>query len=104
LWKTVAFTRSDVENGVIKTVATDDLVRASVSSLLGSLDLRVDLAGLGVVLGQGPVTNLLRAVLQTAAAPLDGVVNSLNSLLGVGLGEADVRMNGVSCRPAVLVA
>jgi uncharacterized membrane protein len=29
---------------------------------------------------------------------------SLTSLLGVGLGEADVRMNGVSRRPAVLVA
>lgn len=104
LWKTVAFAKSDIESGVTKTVATDDIVRASVSSLLGSLDLRVDLLGLGIVLGQAPVTNLLRAVLQTVAAPLDGVVNSLTSLLGVGLGEADVRMNGVSCRPAVLVA
>ncbi|MCC7266267.1 MAG: hypothetical protein IT546_02885 [Caulobacteraceae bacterium] len=103
-WKTVAFAGTDIEGGVTKTVATDDIVRASVSSLLGGLDLRVDLLGLGIVLGQGPVTSLLRAVLQTLAAPLDGVVNSLTSLLGVGLGEADVRMNGISCRPAVLVA
>ena len=104
LWKTVAFAQSDIDGGVTKTVATDDIVRASVSSLLGSLDLRVELLGLGIVLGEGPVTNLLRAVLSAVAAPLDGVLNTLTSLLGVGLGEADVRMNGLSCRPAVLVA
>lgn len=104
LWKTVAFGEADIDGGVIKTVATDDIVRASVSSLLGNLDLRVELLGLGIVLGQGPVTALLRTVLSTVAAPLDGVLNTLTSLLGVGLGEADVRMNGLSCRPAVLVA
>ncbi|WP_312163432.1 TadG family pilus assembly protein [Phenylobacterium sp.] len=101
-WKSARFTRADIQAGTIKTVATDDIARATVSSLLGNLDLDVDVLGIG--LGLGPITSALSGALGALAAPLDGVLNTLTGLLGVKLGEADVRMNGLRCRDAALVA
>jgi uncharacterized membrane protein len=49
------------------------------------------------------VTTALNSTLSTVATPLDGVINSLTGLLGLGLGEADVRVNGVRCNAVALV-
>jgi uncharacterized membrane protein len=102
-WQDVKFSGSDIAEGTVKTVKTDDLVQGVFSSLLGKLSLSVKLLGLGIGLGQGPVTSAIDSSLSTVAAPLDGVVNSLTSLLGVGLGEADVQVNGVRCNAVALV-
>ena len=101
-WKTARFTRADIQAGTIKTVATDDIAKATVSSLLGNLDLDVDILGIG--LGLGPITSALSGTLGAIAGPLDGVLNALTGLLGVRLGEADVQLNGLRCRDAALVA
>ncbi|MBT9469736.1 MAG: TadG family pilus assembly protein [Pseudomonadota bacterium] len=101
-WKTVRFTRADIQAATMKTVATDDIAQATVSSLLGSLDLDVHVLGLG--LGLGGIASALTSTLTTLAAPLDTVLNSLTKLLGVQVGKADVRMNGLRCRDAALVA
>ena len=101
-WKTVRFTRADIQAATMKTVATDDIAPATVSSLLGSLDLDVHVLGLG--LGLGGIASALTSTLTTLAAPLDTVLNSLTKLLGVQVGKADVRMNGLRCRDAALVA
>lgn len=101
-WKTARFTRADIQAGTIKTVATDDIAEATVSSLLGNLDLDVDILGIG--LGLGPITSALSGTLGAIAGPLDGVLNALTGLLGVRLGEADVQLNGLRCRDAALVA
>ncbi|MBB3889623.1 putative membrane protein [Phenylobacterium haematophilum] len=101
-WKTARFTRADIQAGTIKTVATDDIAKATVSSLLGNLDLDVDILGIG--LGLGPITSALSGTLGAIAAPLEGVLNALTGLLGVRLGEADVQLNGLRCRDAALVA
>ncbi|MGE0827755.1 MAG: pilus assembly protein TadG-related protein [Hyphomonadaceae bacterium] len=101
-WQDVTFTGEEIARGDVKTVATRDIATASVSSLLRHLELEVRVGGLGV--GAGPVTAALRPALSAAAAPLDQLVNSLTDLLGVHLGEADVRVNGVRCDGAALVA
>jgi len=102
-WQSVKFSGTDITSGTVKTVKTNDLVQGVFSSLLGKLSLTVKLLGLGIGLGQGPVTAAVNSTLSAVAAPLDGVVNSLTSLLGVGLGEADVRVNGVRCNAVALV-
>jgi uncharacterized membrane protein len=102
-WQDVKFSGSDIAAGTVKTVKTDDLVQGVFSSLLGKLNLSVNLLGLGIGLGQGPVTSAVNSSLSAVATPLDGVVNSLTSLLGVGLGEADVRVNGLRCNAVALV-
>ncbi|MBX3510723.1 MAG: hypothetical protein KF700_05940 [Hyphomonadaceae bacterium] len=98
----VRFSASEIERRVVKSVATRDAAQATVSSLLGRTSLTVRALGLGV--NAGAVTAPMRQVLTNAAAPLDSLLNGLTDLLGVRLGEADVRVNGVRCGGAALVA
>ncbi|HRP09908.1 MAG TPA: TadG family pilus assembly protein [Terricaulis sp.] len=99
-WRRVRFSGADIDNGVMKTVSTRDAARATLASLLGDTDLSVRVLGLG--LGLGGVTQALRGTLSGVAAPLDGLVNGLTDLLGVRLGQADVRVNGVRCGAALV--
>lgn len=101
-WQNVRFSGAEIDRGTVKTVSTRDAARATISSLLGQTDLTVRVLGLG--LGTGAVTTALRSTLTSVAAPLDELVNGLTDLLGVRLGEADVRVNGVRCGGAALVA
>lgn len=101
-WTNVRFNNSDIERGTVKSVHTTDAARATVSTLLGKTKLTVRAAGLG--LSTGALTSAVQGVLTTAAGPLDNLVNGLSDLLGVRLGEADVRVNGVRCGGAALVA
>lgn len=101
-WQSVRFSGDDIERGTVKSVQTRDAARATISSLLGQTNLTVRAGGLG--LSTGAVTSSVQGALTAAAAPLDQLVNGLSDLLGVRLGEADVRVNGVRCGGAALVA
>ncbi|MBX3431346.1 MAG: hypothetical protein KF779_17305 [Hyphomonadaceae bacterium] len=101
-WSTVRFNNSDIERSTVKTVSTGDAARATVSTLLGQTNLTVRAAGLG--LNTTALTSAVGDVLSSAAGPLDSLINGLSDLLGVRLGEADVRVNGVRCGGAALVA
>lgn len=104
-WQTVSFTSAEVKAGAVKTVKTNDTLAAATASLLANLDLDVDFAGLiHVGLGEAAILAALKPLLETAATPLDGVITSLTDLLGLGVGEADVRVNGLRCGVAALVA
>jgi uncharacterized membrane protein len=97
----VAFDQSEIDDRTVKSVGTRNALQSAIATLLGRLDLRVEAGGLR--LGLTPVsTELVSQQLQAVAAPLDEVVSSLLEALGVRLGEADVRVNGASCRPGVL--
>jgi uncharacterized membrane protein len=102
-WQDVSFDGSEIAAGTVKTVKTGDLMKSLFSTLLGTFDLKVNLLGLGLGLGKGPVAAALNSTLSTVATPLDGVIDSLTGLLGLGLGEADVRVNGVRCNAVALV-
>lgn len=103
-WRTVRFNQDEVRGRVVKTVSTTDLAQATVSTLLRNLSLKADILGLGVGLGDSALTGAVAALLAPLASPLDDVLNSLTALVGVRLGQADVRMNGLRCRDAALVA
>jgi uncharacterized membrane protein len=102
-WQSVSFSGDDISSGLIKTVKTTDIAATTFSSLLGNLNLSAQLLGLNVGLGQNAVTGVVQSTLKTVATPLDGAINGLTSLLGLGLGEADVRVNGVRCNDVALV-
>lgn len=95
------FTRSDVDNAVLKRTSTDTLAQSLVSNLVGRLTLDVQVAGLDLGLS-GAVKTLVAGLLAPIAAPLDGVVFSLLRTLGVSIGEADVRVHGIRCGGSVL--
>ncbi len=104
-WKTVSFTDAEVKAGAVKTVKTTDTLAATTASLLANLDLDVDfLNAIHLGLGDAAILNLLEPLLAAAADALDGVITSLTDLLGLGVGEADVRVNGLRCGVAALVA
>ena len=102
VWQEVDFSAADVANGVVKTVQTNNVASATISSLLGNTQVGLVVGGLTVT--TGPATSALQSLLAGAGAPMDGVVDSLTALLGVHLGEADVKIDGVRCRDAALVA
>ena len=102
VWQEVDFSAADVANGVVKTVQTNNVASATISSLLGNTQVGLVVGGLTVT--TGPATSALQSLLAGVGAPLDGVVDSLTALLGVHLGEADVKIDGVRCRDAALVA
>jgi uncharacterized membrane protein len=103
-WQQVKFTQADIDKGNVKTVSTRDIVQASLASLLGDLDLQVNILGLGLGLGKTALTSALAATLATAAPSLDNLLNSVTDLLGLHLGQADVRVDGLRCKTAVLVS
>jgi len=104
-WQTVSFTAAEVKAGAVKTVKTNDTLAAASASLLTNLDLDVDFASLiHVGLGDAAILAALKPLLEAATPPLDGVITSLTDLLGLGVGEADVRVNGLRCGVAALVA
>ncbi len=102
-WQNVTFDAADIQNGVVKTVSTQNAVDDILTSLVGNLSLNVQVLGLGLGLNQSQVTTAVVSTLNGVASPLDSVLDQLTHLTGVGLGEADVWVNGVRCQNVALV-
>jgi uncharacterized membrane protein len=94
-WTPLTFDRTEVEARAVKSVSTTTIAGSLASSLLGRLDVRVNALGLG--LGLGGLEQKLAVLLDPVARTLDGLLNPLLSLLGLRVGEADVRVNGLDC-------
>lgn len=99
--QTVSFSASDIANRTTKTVSTNDAISSIASSLISNTQLQVNALGLGLSLS--PLTAAVGSTLKTAAPSLDGLLNSLTGLLGVGVGQANIRINGVRCGVPMLV-
>ena len=98
----VNFSYADVTAGTVKTVSTTDFTSSLVSQLLGTLQLNVNVLGLGLGVPAGldrSVANILAADLQ----PIDQVLASTLLALGITLGDADSMVNGVRCGQGALV-
>ena len=98
----VAFSYADIAAGTVKTVSTTDFTSSLVSQLLGTLQLNVNVLGLGLGVPAGldkSVANILAADLQ----PIDQVLASTLLALGITLGDADSLVNGVRCGQGALV-
>jgi uncharacterized membrane protein len=101
----LVFSASDISNHRYKTAVTHDYTQSLVTSLVGNLDLRVDVLSLPDLLGL--VTGQLKALVRTLITPvtpvLDRIVYTALTTLGIRLGEADVTVHGVRCKNAVVV-
>jgi len=91
------FSKADIENATLKRVGTTNLLESLVSSLVHDLTLDVKVLGLDLGLGS-MLSGLVRSLLSDVARPLDAIVSSLLTTLGVRVGEADVRVHGAMCR------
>ena len=100
-WQRVPFSAAEIAANTIKTVSTTDAVTGVVASLVKTINLQVTLLGLPIPLS--PLTALVGTALTPVAPVLDTLVNQITGLLGVHLGQADVRIDGVRCGKPTLV-
>lgn len=97
----VTFSSADISNRRIKSVATNDLVHGVATSLIQRLTVNVaGLGGLGLPIGGSAA---IGTALGSVATPLDSLINQVTALVGVRVGQADVRVNGVRCGTPRLV-
>lgn len=105
--KRLNFTIADVDAGKVRRVATDTAVTALAQSLFSSLslDISIGLGALNLPLVTLPsnTTALLGNVIRGVAPDVDRLLNELLALLGLSIGQADIRVNGATCGRAVLV-
>ena len=93
---------ADIRDHTVKTVSTRDFTNSLFGSLLGDLQMKASVAGLG--LGVPPeLTGALNSTLQAVTPTIDSLLYNLLGALGVKLGQADVQVSGAVCGRAVLV-
>lgn len=98
----LSFSPSEVAARSIKTVSTKDILTSTTQTLLNNLDLNIQV----LFLTLGSPTIVQQALAQTLGAvtkPADDLLYNLLLLVGVRVGEADVRVTGVKCQSPVLV-
>jgi uncharacterized membrane protein len=104
-FQTVRFNAGDISGQTVKTATAASLPSGLIASLFGRLE--VDVQALGLGFGLGGLTSALGALLTPVGPVLDGLVHSILDMVGLKLGQADVRVHGVTCdgpeRPPVLV-
>jgi uncharacterized membrane protein len=103
------FNKTEIDNGVVKTVSTRDITQSLAASLFGELSLGVKVKALGlmpfglVLPTDFAVVTAVATILSGVTKPVDTILFNALSALGVRVGEADVRVTGVSCGRSVLV-
>ncbi len=96
------FSSSDISQARVKSVSTKDILSSTTSTLINNLDL--DVKVLTLSLGLEPLLKAaLSATLANVTAPIDTLLYNVLTLVGVKVGEADIRVTGVSCQRPVLV-
>jgi uncharacterized membrane protein len=96
----LTFSAADIAGGKPKTASTRDFLTSLTASLLGDLKLYVNNLSL---LPTALLNTLLTNILVKVTAPIDTLLYRTLSLLGIGLGNADVWVHGTRCEGAVLV-
>lgn len=99
--QSLSFSGTDIANGTIKTVSTGDIVQGIAASLISQMTLKVNVLGLGLNLSA--ITTLVGGILSGAAPTLDSILDQVTALLGVHVGQADLRVDGVRCGVGSLV-
>jgi uncharacterized membrane protein len=100
-WRQLRFSEDEIDRRAVKSANARDITSASAASLLSSLQVTVQTAGVGV--GLGGFDGAVKSTLQGAAGPLDRLLDGVSGVLGLRLGEADVTVNGLRCGQAALV-
>lgn len=98
----LTFYQTDIQQARMKKVSTKDVTTSLVSSLLKKLD--VDINVLFLTIGSPTVTqSALADTLSAATRPVDELLYNTLLVMGVKIGEADVRVTDLRCMQPVLV-
>ncbi|NKL03150.1 hypothetical protein GFM02_34250 [Rhizobium leguminosarum bv. viciae] len=99
----LTFQPTDIAAKTIKNVSTKDTLTSALQSLIKETDIQVSVLGLGVGLSKTAVQGAVADTLSGLTKPLDELLFNLLTLLGIKIGEADVRVTDVRCQQSVLV-
>lgn len=98
----LAFNSTDIGLLRSKTARVTTPITSLAQNLVSGLNFDISILGLGLAL-----PTVINTALKTAVAPLgpplDAILNGVLTTLGLGIGEADVRVYGVRCATPVLV-
>ncbi len=94
-WQALTFSGRDIDEQRLRRVSMQKAGSGLIASLLGRMEIEVNVVGLGLGLG-----NLARA-LELLVAPLgpvlDALVGQVLALAGLSIGEADLRVHALRC-------
>ncbi|WP_027684467.1 pilus assembly protein TadG-related protein [Rhizobium leguminosarum] len=99
----LTFQPADIAAKTIKNVSTKDTLTSAMASLIEETDIQVTILGLGIGLSKTVVQGAVANTLSGLTTPLDELLFNLLTLLGIQIGEADVRVTDVRCQQSVLV-
>lgn len=102
----LTFTRQDRDNKVIKKVSTTQLTGSLTQSLLSSLDPKVTALGIvqiGLPVLPANLGSTVALLVRGATGSIDTLLTEVLGLLGIAIGEVDIRVYRASCGRAVLV-
>jgi uncharacterized membrane protein len=100
--QTLTFNNQEITDQVVKSASTRDVTTSLVSSLLGELSLKAQLLFITLDLPKGTLDPLMK-ILQGVTPAVDTLLYNVLALLGVKVGEADVKVHGATCARSVLV-
>ncbi len=98
----LTFSPSEVAMGGVKSVSTRDILTSTTQTLLDNLDTDIHVLFLTIGSPQ-TVQTALAQTLRAVTPSIDTLLYNLLLTVGVRVGEADVRVTGVSCLQPVLV-
>lgn len=99
----LTYTPTEVAAGTTKSVSTRDTLTSAVRTLFGNLDVDINIKLLGLPIGIPGIAAALGSTLGAVTPAIDELLYNLLILAGVRVGEADIRVTGVSCQRPALV-
>lgn len=99
----LTYTPAEIAAGTMKSVSTRNTLTSAVRSLFGNLDAEINIKLLGLPIGIPGIASALGNTLGAVTPAIDELLYNLLLLAGVRIGEADIRVTGVSCQRSVLV-
>lgn len=96
----LTFSNSEIQAATLKTVTANGQLTGATARLLSNL--RLTLGGLPVTITTGPVGSVLTS-LSAATAPVDNLLFSILSALGLEIGAVDIAVLGTHCGGGALV-
>lgn len=98
----LTFQQADIKQATSRTVSTKDISTSLVKSLLKNVD--IDISLLFLTLGSNAVVQAaLAETLSVATTPIDSLLYNTLLVLGIKVGEADVRVTDLRCMHPALV-
>lgn len=98
----LSFELEDVKNQTVKTAGASGTARSVFASLLGKLQMTVNIFGLSLET-PASIMSIVANALGAVAGPVDAALLSALDTLGIHIGQADVRVHGIRCDGGVLV-